>query len=356
MHPFLLNKRRLGLYLLQWMPIAALLTFLLVTMGKLRWPEAISLCVPLILIYQFVCLSPWYLCRVMPLSTPFPRLFGNHLAAASVAALVWILVAKGMALLLSRVFRGIDQRVSPMLPLIFAVGAILYLLAVALYYVSLSTEASRESETRAREARILAQEAELQALKAQINPHFLFNSLNSISSLCSVDAAGARDMCIRLSEFLRSTLALGEKMTIPLSAELALANSYLGVERVRFGPRLAVAKDIDPGCEDCLVPPLILQPLIENAVKHGVGGLLEGGTVTLRAERDGQYLRVKVENEFDADSPAKAGQGIGLRNVRGRLHARYGETARLYADRHGDVFSAEIVLPCERQESAGCAT
>jgi len=356
MHPFLASKSRLGLYLAQWMPAAALLAFLLATTGKMSWAESISLSVPLVVIYQFVCLSPWYLCRVMPLGTPFPRLFGNHLAAAAVAALFWIAVAKGLSFLLSRAFPGLDRRVSPSLPLIFAMGAILYLLAVALYYVILSTEASREAESRASRARILAREAELQALKAQINPHFLFNSLNSISALCSVDSGRARDMCILLSEFLRSTLALGEKKAIPLSAELALANSYLGVERIRFGSRLAVARDINPGCEDCLVPPLILQPLIENAVKHGVGGLLEGGTVTLRAERDGEYLRVKVENEFDTGTPARAGQGIGLNNVRGRLHARYGETARLYANGDSGIFSVEIVLPCECESPAAAVS
>lgn len=352
MHPFLANKSRLGVYLLQWAPLAALLAFLLATMGRLSWPEAIALAAPLILIYQFICLSPWYLCRVMPLSTPVGRLIGNHTAAAAVAALVWMLIAKGLAFLLSRLFPGLDRRVNPLIPMIFAVGVILYLLAVALYYVILSSEASRESETRAREARILAQEAELQALKAQINPHFLFNSLHSISALCTVDPTRARDMCIRLSEFLRSTLALGEKREIPLGDELALATSYLGVERIRFGSRLAIAKDISPGCEDCLVPPLILQPLIENAVKHGVGGLVEGGTITLRAERDGDLLRVKVENEFDGGAPAKAGQGIGLRNVQGRLQARYGETARFYTNAQADVFSVEIVVPCEYRKTA----
>jgi hypothetical protein len=352
MHPFLANKSRLGVYLLQWMPLAALLAFLLATMGRLSWPEAIALASPLILIYQFICLSPWYLCRVMPLSTPVARLIGNHIAAAAVAALVWMLIAKGLGFLLSRLFPGLERRVNPPIPMIFAVGVILYLLAVALYYVILSSEASRESETRAREARILAQEAELQALKAQINPHFLFNSLHSISALCTVDSTRARDMCIRLSEFLRSTLALGERREIPLGDELALANSYLGVERMRFGSRLAIAKDINPGCEDCMVPPLILQPLIENAVKHGVGGLVEGGTITLRAECEGDLLRIKVENEFDAGTPPKAGQGIGLRNVRGRLQARYGETARFYANTQADVFSVEIVLPCERAKAA----
>lgn len=347
MHPFLAARSRLWLYLIQWTPVAVLLVFLLITTGRLSWQEATAIAAPLILIYQFVCLSPWYLCRVLPLNTSIYRLLGHHFAAAVVAALAWIAIAKGIALAYSHFFPGLEIRINPVLPLIFAMGAILYLLAVALYYVILSTEASRLAETRAREARVLAQEAELQALKAQINPHFLFNSLNSISALCSVDPARARDMCVQLSDFLRSTLALSEKKTIPFSSELALTTSYLAVEKIRFGARLEVVREIGKGCDYCLVPPLILQPLVENAIKHGVSGLLEGGTVKLLVKRDGEYLRITVVNRFDAEVPAKPGTGIGLKNIEGRLIARYGDTARIYARTEGTTFSVELLIPCD---------
>jgi LytS/YehU family sensor histidine kinase len=126
------------------------------------------------------------------------------------------------------------------------------------------------------QALVAARDAELKALKAQINPHFLFNSLNSISALAGIDAARAREMCVRLSDFLRSSLSVGEREAVPLSEELALAHNYLGVEQVRFGGRLRVEQQIAPECESALVPPLLLQPLVENAVKarhrqHGGG-------------------------------------------------------------------------------------
>ncbi len=120
----------------------------------------------------------------------------------------------------------------------FGIGVLLYMLAVALHYVLLSVESSREAETREHEARTLAREAELKALKAQINPHFLFNSLNSIAALATVDGVRAREMCIKLSDFLRSTLKLGEQTSISLKDELALVKAYLDVEQVRFGARL----------------------------------------------------------------------------------------------------------------------
>src|SRR5207245_11137369 len=163
----------------------------------------------------------------------------------------------------------LNVRFSPELPLVFGIGALLYLLSVALHYVLLSLESSKQAETREQEARTLAREAELKALKAQINPHFLFNSLHSISALTTVDSGRARDMCIRLSDFLRNSLRLGERITIPFSEELALARTYLDVEQVRFGQRLRVAQDIEEGCSDCELPPLLVQPLVENAIKHG---------------------------------------------------------------------------------------
>src|SRR5512140_48393 len=119
----------------------------------------------------------------------------------------------------------------------------------------------------------------------QLNPHFLFNSLHSIAVLANSDGPRAREMCVRLAAFLRSGMELGGRESIPLRQELELARSYLDVEQVRFGERLRVAEEIEPGCEECCTPPLLLQPLIENAVKHGVAGLAEGATIRISARR-----------------------------------------------------------------------
>src|SRR5271154_4830577 len=320
MHPLLAGKARVSLYLIAWFPLAGLLGYLLSLTGKLPLIEAEALAVPLSLFYALVCLAPWYMCKVLPLGpSQIPKLLGNHTPAAVVAALLWIVVAKGLALALTRVFPQLDQRFSAQLPLLFGIGVLLYMLAVALHYVLLSVESSREAETREQEARTLAREAELKALKAQINPHFLFNSLNSISALATVDGLRAREMCIKLSDFLRSTLSLGDKTSISFREELALAKAYLDVEQVRFGARMRVEIDADRDCGHCVVPSLLLQPLVENAVKHGIAGLVDGGTIRLKARCGDGRLQVKIENEFDPDAPSATRHGLGLRNVRDRL-------------------------------------
>lgn len=335
MHPILLSKLRLGVYLLSWTPGAVALAFLLTREAHFDWTRSALTAAGLVFFYALVCLSPWYSCRYLPLQpSTISKLLLNHTAAAVVAAAL----ASGAA-------RLVGVPVSQ-LTLLFATATLLYLLAVALHYVFLSFQSSREAETREQEAHLLAREAELKALKAQINPHFLFNSLNSISALATIDGQRAREMCLRLSDFLRSTLNLAEREMIPLGEEMALAKTYLDVERVRFGERLRVEQTLGAQCDGCTVPSLILQPLVENAVKHGIAGLVDGGWILLGARCGDGLLHIIVENDFDPEARPATRNGVGLANVRGRLRARYQNHARLATEVRDNRFCVDLELPC----------
>jgi two-component system, LytTR family, sensor histidine kinase AlgZ len=348
MHPLLATKGRITLYLLAWLPIAGLLGYLLSVTGQVPLLQAEALALPLGVFYALVCLAPWYMCKVLPLGpSQIPKLLGNHAPAAVVAGLLWIVVAKLLAVALSNYyFPQLNDQFSPQLPLVFGIGVLLYMLAVALHYVLLSVESSKEAETREHEARTLAREAELKALKAQINPHFLFNSLNSIAALATVDGVRAREMCIKLSDFLRSTLRLGEQTSISLNDELALAKAYLAVEQVRFGSRLRTEFHTDTTCYGCVVPPLFLQPLVENAVKHGIAGMVDGGTIEVEAHCENGWLKVTIENAYDPDAPPATRHGLGLENVRGRLRALYENQVRLDTQVSDSHFVVQVELPC----------
>ena len=238
MHPLLTPISRFGLYLLAWLPLALILIYLMAVPGRLGWFDATVLIIPLCLIYQFVCLSAWYSCKAAPIQkSTAQRIWLTHVLAAALLSLLWVLLAKLLAYGLSQTpsFKGLDTRFSSQIPVIFGAGFLLYLLSVASHYVILAIEDSNKAEIRVQETSILARDAELKALKAQVNPHFLFNSLNSISALTSVDPAKAREMCILLAEFLRMTLGLGEKTSVPISEELSLLHHYLAIEKVRFG-------------------------------------------------------------------------------------------------------------------------
>jgi LytS/YehU family sensor histidine kinase len=196
----------------------------------------------------------------------------------------------------------------------------------------------------------MAQEAELRMLRTQIDPHFLFNSLNSISALTSQNPGAAREMTLQLAEFFRHTLGLEAHRKVTLDAEVKLLMHFLAIEKVRFGARLGVAQTVGEDAGPCLLPPMILQPLVENAVKHGIGGLPQGGMVRIDARRDGSQLRVSVENDVDADLPQAGGKGIGLANVRQRLATIYGHEASVHWTREEQTFRVELVLPVETTE------
>lgn len=340
MHPLICKKSRFAAYMLVWVLIGGLLTSLLRMPGTLTLAESAELAAPLCLLYAFFCLTPWYMCRHLPLLTTNPfKVVVQHLAAALLACGIWVKLANFIA----RQGMHANARFQMEVPHLVAVGLLLYTVSVALHYMYLAQQASRDAE-------LLARDAELRALKAQINPHFLFNSLNSITALTTVDPARAREMCIRLSDFLRNTLGLGERETISWSEELALSRTYLDVEQVRFGSRLRVEIDVDDDCGDCMVPPLVLQPLIENAVKHGIATMVDGGLIRVEGHVVDGLMEVSVANDFDPDSPSPRRHGLGLRNVRSRLATRFGDAARLTAHVENNQFRAEMVVPYSRAE------
>jgi hypothetical protein len=348
MHPILARRGRLAAYLVASLPLAAVLTALLAGAGTFDLPDAAAVAVPMTLLYAFLSLSVWYPCRAFPLErSKWPLALVTHATAALLTSAVWVFLGAGLARLLESLpaFAGLAGRYAERVPTLFAAGVLFYLVSAGLHYVLISFEAARARERKEAELEILAREAELQALKARIQPHFLFNSLNAVSALIGRDPAGARDMCVGLAGFLRESLAVGERPAIRVGEELSLARQYLDVERIRFGERLVVEEDVESAGSDCLVPPLLLQPLVENAVVHGISTLIEGGTVRLEARRAGNRLRIVVENPFDPDAPARPRGGLGLRIVRQRLDALYGSDAIFAAKKVDGRHLAIISVP-----------
>src|ERR1700682_6043370 len=318
-------KNQHRIYKVAALPIAAILAFVLHTPGGLTWLQAGTLGLGLAVIGELISLPAWYSCRIAPIQrTLIWRLVATHVVAAQILSLLWLGAGKLLAHALSFVpaLQGIEARFAERTAIVYGAGCVFYLLAVSFHYVSLAQEATHEVEARAMQTSIQARDAELKALKAQINPHFLFNSLNSISALTSIDPARARDMCVLLGDFLRLTLGLGEKNSVRFSEELDLLQKYLAIEKVRFGSRLRMQPTIQEDSKVCL-----LQPLWENAVKHGIASLPEGGDVRLAVQRQNGRLAILVENSWDPEAPPRRSGGLGLKNVQQRLEARYGKDA-----------------------------
>ena len=203
----------------------------------------------------------------------------------------------------------------------------------------------REKELAEERARKLIVEARLQSLEARIRPHFLFNTLNSISALTAKDPARAEQMVGRLATLLRTSLDTSERPLIPLREELLMVQSYIDIEKARFGDRLSADLDVSADLQDAKVPPMSVQSLVENAVKHGVGQKPEGGDIRITAAVENGSLRVEVSDSGSGFDLAVVPLGHGLENLVERLNALFGEKARLNAARRDGHCVVEMVLP-----------
>jgi LytS/YehU family sensor histidine kinase len=223
----------------------------------------------------------------------------------------------------------------------------IYWIVVSLVHTLSFYRRSEERERKALELEARLADAKLQALRMQLHPHFLFNTLNAIATLVHKDARAADEMITNLGELLRATLDTSEQ-EIPLRQELDFLNRYLEIQTVRFGERLRVAKEIDAAALDALVPTLILQPLVENAIRHGIEPNPAAGMVTIRARlNEGGALHLTVRDSGGGPKPpTKPQEGIGLANTRGRLQELYGHRARLMLNTEADGgFAVEVEVP-----------
>ncbi len=351
MHPILADRGALALYLFVFLLIGFAIAAIIAVTGNVTWVASITFCIPMTLLYGLMSLSSWYLCRTFPLKTTVVvRIIGVFFIAAIASAALWIVIGEVLASVLSNFafMESMPGRYHAQLILFSSVGVGLFLLSVAVHYLLMSFEQTKEAERRTLELKILAQTAELRALQAQINPHFLFNSLNSISALVTRDPAAARSMTQMLADFLRQTLKFGTVAAIPLHEELSLCKKFLDIEQVRYGPRLRFEQIVADRAGDFLLPPLLLQPLIENAVTHGIAHLVEGGTIVVKVDVRGEQLIINIQNPCDPDRPKSRGNRMGLENVKKRLLTLASNDARLDVSEHNGIFMANLVLPAVR--------
>ena len=350
MHGPFATRRGAALYLLVWLMLGTVFAGLVVIGSGATWLDGVVFAIPVTLVYACATgFSSYYVCRAYPLAN---KSLTSILLVFCVAAMVSGALWSAICVFWNGLWNTLGPELSPLMKGgVFGLGVILYGLSAFAHYLGIEFDRARAAERRELESKLMAQEAELRMLRTQIDPHFLFNSLNSISALTAINPAGAREMTLQLAEFFRHTLGLEAHRKVTLAAETKLVLHFLGIEKVRFGARLNVEQDIELDASACLLPPMILQPLVENAVKHGIGGLPGGGVIRIVGRRAASILRISVENDVDEDLCVTAGNGIGLANVRQRLATIYGHEASVNWARQGQSFRVELTLPAETLES-----
>jgi sensor histidine kinase YesM len=243
-------------------------------------------------------------------------------------------------------------RTSPVLMWNLLMGSWLYLVVAGLSYAIRAHRRLREEEAAAAEARLLAQQAQLVALRAQINPHFLFNALHSVGALVASDPVRADKALECLGDLLRYALGAGDEVLF--SQEWRFTQDFLAFEQLRLGDRLSIDADVDPAALSAMVPPLILQPLVENAVRHGIADRPEGGRIELRARVEGARLMLRVADDGRGVRGDTA-DGLGLGSVRRRLEALYGSSSSVSVDGVAVGYRVTVGLPLKPADDLGSA-
>jgi two-component system, LytTR family, sensor histidine kinase AlgZ len=344
MHPLLAQPRSLSAYLLFWAGLSAVPWVLIRSAASVA---ALVLSLVSTVAFALGTLPVWYLCRSLPLlPARLWRVVSIHTAAAAIWSIGFLACSKLAAEVLALVpaWHALPADVESAEGALLGVGALFYLLVATFNYVLTELEQRRIAGEREAVLALAAQRAELSALRAQVHPHFLFNSLNTVSALIGYDTAKAREACLLLAEYLRGTLGAQQRALVSLRDEWSLCQRYLAVEALRLGERLRLEVSMERAAEDCEIPSLLLQPLVENAVTHGIAPVDEPQPLRVRARLRGTRLSVEVENGLDP-APRRREGGLGLANVRARIFGQYGNDATLRVEREHDCFIVVLDLP-----------
>ncbi len=301
-----------------------------------------------LLIYSGLALSLWYPFNFFNSSERRTMaLVSNLVITGAISVGLWILITKFVMTMILPEQNDYKSYWDFTLPYRIGTGVFIYGLIILTYFLTVSL--TNLSEKNAREARLesIVKETELRLLRSQINPHFLFNSLNSISSLTITDPEKARDMVVKLSEFMRYALSRKDELPVSLQNELDNMRLYLEIEKVRFGTKLTTEENIQSNCLEVKIPVLLLQPLYENAVKHGVYESTESVKIITEAKLTDGNIEIKIINDYDPEASLKKGTGTGLLNVTRRLELFYGNKASIKTTKENGIYTVALYLPAD---------
>lgn len=345
-HPVLENRVRLVVWWLVWLFLALGQALLFYFAYGSFVSVSITDSILSLLIYSGIALSLWYPFSYFNKTGGKPAgIISNLIASGVISVTLWILLTKLIMQFIFPDHTNYENYWDATFTYRIGSGVFIYGLVILTYYLFISL--TNLSEKKAREAKLesLVKETELKMLRSQINPHFLFNSLNSISSLTITDPEKARAMVIKLSDFMRYALSRKDEQPVTLRSELENLRLYLDIEKVRFGERLSIEEQIDPGCLEAKIPVMLLQPLYENAIKHGVYESTEIVKIVTTAAVENGFLSILISNNFENGTSSVKGTETGLLNVKRRLELFYGSKASITTEKKEGIFIVRIFLP-----------
>jgi len=344
-HPFFTSFKNTLNYILAWALVTLVHAFVLWQLYNLEWSIVLVDSLVTYTMFGIMGLAVWFPIMYINIENKsVPELIIEHIAVAFILVALWFYFSDN---LLRYIFKNdaYNAILDTFIGWRLFIGLLLYFNITLTYYVIVYYENFKEKIIGEAKLQSLIKEAELNYLKAQINPHFLFNSLNSVSSLTVSDPEKASEMITKLSEYLRYSLAAGKREISPFFNELNNVEAYLDIEKIRFGRKLNFNPQVDAECMQGKIPALILQPIIENAVKHGVSESLVPVEIKLDCRKFNNLLDISISNTYDPGAPLNKGTGLGIDSVKNRLLLIYDRDDLVRISKKNNEFNVRIFIP-----------
>jgi sensor histidine kinase YesM len=345
-HPVIQNSTRLIVWWLVWSILGLGQYFLFYSLYGSAYSSIIPDIIISFALYSVIALVLWYPFGYFNRTITKPLVLVTNLILTGVLTITfWVLVTRFIISHVLPESSDYNESWLASFPYRIGSGVFIYGLVILTYYLFESFTSLAEKSAKEAQLETLVRDTELRMLRSQINPHFLFNSLNSITSLTVTDPEKARTMVIKLSDFMRYALSRKDEQPVTLQSELDNLRLYLDIEKVRFGNRLTIEENINKECLNSMLPVMLLQPLYENAVKHGVYDSLETVVINTTVSCQGDSTEITISNNYDPAAKPQKGTGTGLLNVSRRLELLYGNKAGIITRKDEKSFTVKLFIP-----------
>ena len=345
-NPLLKKIKYLLNYLLIWAIISRIHFVVLFFFGNFRFSISFFDAFMYNIIFAVIGIGLWFVVFISSFENKsYLYILFSHLIAAFITISVWIAIGNSISTVIADILEVDKIPLKSTISFRIISGFLFYTVTVFTYYLIIYYSNFKEKITNEAKLESIIKEAELKAIKSQVNPHFLFNSLNSISLQTIKNPAKAQEMLINLSSYLRYSISQKDKQFSDLKDEIASCKKYLEIEKTRFGDKLEMEFNINEKCINWPVPTMILQPLYENAIKHGVYESSEVIKITTEIKCFIDFIEIEIINNFDLEAISRKGEGFGLKSVHDRLKIIYGNENLFSTRKAGNTFSAKLIIP-----------
>lgn len=349
MHPVFSSNRALQAIIVLWLALSFLLAFIVTEYSRAQLQDGLILFTPWYFLLLFFCLPNFYICDRLPLEhTRLPRLLSAQMASTIATVFIWLLIgffwakhppdiAADDSLVIFKSSMHINA----------AIGAGIYIGWIVFHYTWLVASGNEEDNSEKLRQKLLISQIELQVVRATTHPHFLYNSLNMLANLSLSAPEKIHSLCIQMSDFLRYSVNYAGKDQVTVNEELAHIQNYLNIEKERFGNRLTLEYNVDDEARPEPMIPLVLFPLVENGIKHGIDSSLDGGFIKVEIRKQGRRLVIEITNSFDSLGTKPRSTGLGQQSLRKRIMAHYGNSAEMHTHKENNQYRVTLVLPTD---------